>query len=229
MHNYNASIITTHIMSHQLEDDSDSEMESVPSFASFAEILAYYRKFLSGEIRSCPTHCGPLEEESSQILWELLMINKLGILTIDSQPGSTMKLDAEEPDDSTCTTISQRAYLDCYMSYELAMKLVRLLRGSRFLIFAQKYTEPSNDEPITTIPVTITLQGQYCIGTETAMPIQWLSPDFDSILAETPPEKWSEITQDLYSVRILDPIWGRKSALFNEVILTLTASPDSNM
>lgn len=189
------------------------EAPFVPSFKSFEDILNHYHKFLGGEIDSCPTHDGPLDEESSKILPELLRINKCGVLTVDSQPGLV------EIQNDNCQ-IQQLAYLDCYMHQSKYEHLVKELDGKDIVMFGAEYTKPSNEPPKGNIPVTVSLN---CIDDEwqsdvlTAMPLNWLSDDLDIILEETAPKISSRIKKGLYSVRIVETVWGREKHLFETI------------
>lgn len=213
---------------HHYDSCSDNEDIDVPEFDSFADIIAHYRKFLTGEIQSCPTHLGPLNEESAVILPQLLVLNKHNILTVDSQPGSSEFIGDATITDSYFGEVKvkkleviQRAYVDCYMSRSLYEDfLSEELTMTEFMIFAEPYRAPSLD-PTVSVPVTVS---KYMYGGEsyskvgTAMPVGWASHDMIEILNGTPVDKKNEIIKDIYSVRILDTIWGRKTALFDALV-----------
>jgi hypothetical protein len=194
----------------------------VPAFNSFEEILAHYRKFLKGKMTSCPTHDGPLEDESKPILSELLKMNKY-VLTVDSQPGleEVSTLDG---------TYKQRAYVDCFMSKKKYKQVTQLLTANTdLLIFGERYTKPSTNPPKASIPVSIVLTTDPSdatdviekIAVESELPMGWLSEDMELILTNTPVEKQRKILVNLYSVRILDPIWGRQKYLFEHMAAAL--------
>lgn len=193
----------------------------VPAFNSFKDILTHYRKFLKGKIDGCPTHDGPLEEESMLILPELLKINK-SVLTVDSQPGLI-----EDTREETC---KQRAYVDCFMSKKQYTKLSQLLMANTdLMVFGRRYKKASKNPPQILIPVTIFLTTDPTdsfdvdvqVEVHSAMPLNWLSQDMELILSGTSTEKQAKILKDLYSVRILDPIWGRQKYLFENVVAAL--------
>ncbi len=202
------------------------------AFDSWQSILDFYQQFLKGEVDSCPTHGGPLDPESSEILKELLEINRLGVLTIDSQPASRsfqakarLCVGDDEEREVTDLVSLQRAYLDCYMPERLYERLAQKLLMSKFLLFAQKVGPASEDPPSMSLPVSITsysLDGEDYDDIETAMPIGWHAPDMEFVLLDSTPEVQAEVLEDLYSVRILDPSWkGTKSRLFSAVVYCL--------
>lgn len=213
---------------HHHEDSSDNEDIDVPEFDSFIDVIAYYRKFISGEIQSCPTHGGPLDDETIPIVPQLLVLNKHNILTVDSQPGSIDVIgDATITDlhfgeiDVKKLEVIQRAYVDCYMDRSLCEDLSEELSGTEYIVFEEPYRAPTGETPTVTVPVTISkfmYGGETYNKVESAMPVAWGAPDMICILNGTAVAKKNEIIRDIYSVRIMDTVWGRKTALFDTLV-----------
>lgn len=194
--------------------------EEGPTFSSMQDILDYYNDYLSGKLEGCPTHDGPLEQETMRILPDLLRLNRLGILSVDSQPGLKEQFPGGE--------LYQRAYLDCYMPLEIYSKLETALMGTNFCFYGQKYSSPEDDKsPTALVIVSYALErDSETHGMKTVilteMPIGWISPDMDIILENTPEDIKVQILDDLYSVRIMDPVWGNEGALFKKLVEILS-------
>jgi len=169
---------------------------SVPTFHYFSEIVQHYRDFLEGKINRCPTCFGPLAEESKIILPQLLKINAAHIVSINSQPGV---------ENDEC---QQRAYLDCLMREETAKLLVSKLSSSDFVLFAKPYSH--SREIFCRIPVTIVDEEIV-----TNLPVG-LCNDMDYILENSPDKDF--IIANIWHVRIFDPIWGRETELFDQIV-----------
>lgn len=203
----------------------------VPLASSWPSLLEYYHSFLEGKIDCVPTHDGPLEEESKKILPQLLKINEAGILTVDSQPGMKDPIGRGEIyRKGKMTTVKkleehQRAYLECYMPARLCSRLAKKLALTELLVFRQKYIKTSEEEPEMNVPVTIIkyrYKGKNYQEVESAMPTDsWVGPDMEFILENTLDSTRKTILSDLWLVRILDPVWGRESYLFDQILLVL--------
>jgi hypothetical protein len=61
-------------------------MEHWESADTFEKIQKLNILFLKGVIKSTPYHAGPIDYETESMLKRLIKINKLGLLTFDSQP-----------------------------------------------------------------------------------------------------------------------------------------------
>ncbi len=170
---------------------------TVPAFHNFGEIVQHYRDFLQNKIDACPTHGAPLDPESIGILQQLLAINAAQVVSVDSQPGLLEK------------EFKQRAYLDCLMEEETYQRLSKKLLETEFMVFANPYAY--SDRILNQIPVTL-YHGIPC----TSLPIGSCN-DMEFILENTPRELHEGILCDLWQVRILDPVWGRPTKLFDRV------------
>jgi len=218
-----------------IKSDNDEIVDiPVPPFSSYEEILILYRKFIEGKVDSVPTHLGHLEEESAAIVNHLLKINSLGVLSIDSQPGSILQIQHTElmHRGEICNVTDleskQRAYLECLLPKKLFKKLQKGLLSSEFILFYERISELGVEpEYIHHIPVTIT---SYLYGdkkyqlAETTLPVGiflW-GDSLDIIMSSTEDENKKNISKDMYSVRILDPIWGRLDYLFVKIIEVLS-------
>ena len=171
---------------------------SVPSFENYEAILQHYRDFLNGKINECATHGGPVKEE---ILPQLLAINEGQIIAVDSQPGMLEK------------ECKQRAYLDCLMKKDNYDRLFSKLLQTELVLFANPYQH--SEESVHHILVTLEYEEPY-----TKLPIG-LCNDMAQILSSTALEYREAIMEDLWQVRILDPVWGRATYLFDQVVAAL--------
>lgn len=211
-------------------DSFQEEMPSFPIFQSWKEIIDFYQKFLSGKIESCPTHGGPLEEESQVIKAQLLAINRLSVLTIDSQPG-LLKANGSGNiywrgrerlvDRIECR---QRAALLCFMYKPQLEKLKKAFVKKDYLIFAQRAkVGVDSGAPRFTTPITTTsfvYRGKERTITESRQSTDgWISCDMEMILEGSSEKKM--ILKNLYQVNLLDPVWGRTTQLFDDLIVAL--------
>ena len=53
---------------------------------TFPDLITLNRRYLQGDIPTTPYHCGPIEEETHQLVSGLLRLHDFGILTYQSQP-----------------------------------------------------------------------------------------------------------------------------------------------
>ena len=175
-----------------------------PVFQSFSEIVQHYRSFLEGKIEECPTYGGRLDEESAIILSQLLKINAAQIITVNSQPGFNQIVNEVK--------VKQRAYVDCLMKEETYYKIFDHLVATEFIILKTQYVH--SDEILHQIPVTT-------VGdiVATSIPIGYCT-DMQIILKNTSLECQEIIMRNLCRVIIFDPIWGRTTDLFENIVVT---------
>ena len=212
---------------------TEEERPTFPIFKSWAEIIAYYRRFLSGELDQCPTHGGPLEDESKVIGEQLLEVNRLGVLTVDSQPGFIEREGKAKfhwrgrVRHMTKYESRQRAALLCFMYKPQLQKLKKAFAKKDHLIFAQRAKLIGTMEaPKMTIPITaisFVYRGKERHEVDSEQPTDgWLSSDMEIILNGSSTADAKKIMKDLYQVHLLDPVWGRSTQLFDDLIAALS-------
>lgn len=195
---------------------------------SFQYILDYYYRFLQGELQEVPTHFGPLDEESAIILPQLLQLNRLGFLTVESQPGEkevytdlTFPFMFPHPQNVTFKSpqeiISvQRGQVSGYMTIEMAYAIERELNPTELLMFITELDNPDSNGQAITITMSYTSDNVYQ-HVFTSSPVDYPDPkeELTMILQvlQLPP-----LTEDLVHVTIIDPIWGRPTYLFDVLI-----------
>lgn len=111
----------------------------------YNKLLVTYREFVKGDSDECPTHDGPLEEETESIVSHLVKLNELRLLTFDSQPGRSEVSSYGE-------TESQRAYLEYYIETELWAKIELQLLTTDLVYFNQPASDKS--ELVKSVPVS---------------------------------------------------------------------------
>lgn len=186
----------------------------MPEFSSYQELLDYYHKFLKREVKSPHDE---LMEESDVIVSQLLAINRAGILSFSSQPGSQIVMDRGE--------YKQRAYLSCYMKLKLAQKLQeKYINNPRIILYIEGLAT-LKEKPLASIPVSIETtdeelyyeyideEGDVC----TSIPIGFNFPDLETMLSNTSTEKRMIIAKDLVQVHFIDFEWCEESYLFDSV------------
>lgn len=203
-----------------------------PVFSTWEEIIDFYRKFLSGEIEDCPTHSGPLEEESEVIKQQLLNINKLKVLTVDSQPGLSELHQQHEIfwrgkfRDATNVEFRQRAALACFMHKPLLDKLRKAFVKKDYILLSRKVRlNRQEHDSKSAIPITIssfTYHGKERVEVQSRQCLDEIATDdMDFILNETPEDLSKVILKDLYQVNLVDPVWGRPTQLFDDLLEAL--------
>ncbi len=187
----------------------------MPDFSTYQELLDYYHKFLKREVKSPHDE---LMEESDVIVPQLLAINRAGILSFSSQPGSQEVMADGE-------VYLQRAYLSCYMKLELAQKLqAKCLDDPRIIIFIEGFNA-LGIEPLTTIPVSIEKvdeksDDEYAdmeSNVLTFVSIGFSYTDLGNMLSDTSVEKHAIVVKGLVQVHFIDLVWGDKTHLFDSV------------
>ena len=187
----------------------------MPEFSTYQELIDYYHRFLKREVRSLHDE---LEEESDVIVPQLLAINRAGILSFSSQPGSQEVADDGE-------VFLQRAYLSCYMKLKLVQKLqAKCIGDDRIIVFIEGLAA-LQEEPLTTVPVSIEKideksDDEYAgmeSNVHTFVSLGFKYQDLDNMLYHTGAEKRAIIVKDLVQVHFIDLVWGDKTHLFDSV------------
>ncbi len=126
---------------------SDVDDDIMPADCNtYDKIRNYYLSYLKDEVNSCPTHAGPVEEETQCILPQLITLTKMEFITIDSQP----TLSAEENFGD-----AQYAYLNTFIPRELWRAMVPIIDS--------KYPEILYQESQVTFDPTLQFGGRYTI------------------------------------------------------------------
>lgn len=64
-------------------------LEPFETAKTYADLIAANVLFLEGTLRQSPYHYGPIDKETEPILQDLIKLNKLGFITVQSQPAGS--------------------------------------------------------------------------------------------------------------------------------------------
>src|SRR4051812_40501426 len=81
--------------------------------------------FLSHKIDSTPWHTGPMEPETLLIAKDLIEINRLGLVTLTSQPGLKILLTDK---------LIQRAYVECICLADMVPKVMEMIKHANLWV-----------------------------------------------------------------------------------------------
>lgn len=147
-----------------------------------------------------------------RVLPKLLALNECGFVTFNSQVGSL------EP------TERKRAYVDGFIHRTVWPYMLQMMMETEFLVMARSYTSsPSRqDKENMRLPVTVdvTQHPPYMNSSTTLTPWPWEDGEINipkraiSLLRANPLMK-QDFEEEGLIVSVLDPVWGRESALID--------------
>ena len=191
------------------EDEEDELRERditahYPKAKSFRDLIKLNIDFLRGE-RASPRYYGSIHDgnpESIASLRKMIQINKLGLLTIDSQPGEVIPKYGHK----------QRPYITGVANLKIAHHLYEVLNHHVIVTICPLWAEFNIDD----------LQaGAFSCGsilatyddnqpfTHVGAHINGLQPDF----AYIKPALANKLLDKAWAVNIVDPVWGRDAAV----------------
>lgn len=106
---------------------------------TFRDVLHLYVEYLSGRLAEIPTYSGPLNADTVAQLGDIREINRLGLLTVDSQDGLTEETKTDGHN-------YQRAYITAVAPTNFVQRVAeRLYRSSDVLVFHQAMNQLPHD------------------------------------------------------------------------------------
>lgn len=112
---------------------------------SYGDLLNLNISYLTGRINNTPWHDCNICSETYTILPELIKINKLGLLTTDSQPGTCI-YGGFSGHDHLRYDEEQRGYIECFVYKSIIDRLVRaLLKTGEVIIILMNRDTKHND------------------------------------------------------------------------------------
>jgi hypothetical protein len=181
--------------------DVDDERERWYQPLDLAQLGELTARWLEGETWSPWQTGSPPSDETEPLAEALAEMNRLGFVTIESQPGVG---DPRWP---------QRAHVDGLCNEEVADRLAGLSLGSDLVVI----THYPRVEATYEIPVSLE-DGRTCTIAAGAMPADGLWADMH---AET-----VRAVADAWQVTVLDPQWGRNDLLW-EAVRRALRDPDA--
>lgn len=166
---------------------------------TFEELIDAYILHLEGKIPVTPTYGGALFPDTIAQVDNIIKLNKLGFLTLDSQDGlrTENKL--------------QRAYIDGYMYNNTFQKIVsKLIRTEIIYMSFYLIIEIEEDHP--RFPVTIKIP-ENTMETSISLIGYGNCSDWDNILDMSPELEDNVDIKELRFVQFIDPIWCRSNLL----------------
>lgn len=105
----------------------------------FEDYQTYICKYLNGEYENTPWHYGEIDTETINLLYDLKNLNKLGFITINSQPGTYIKTDKYME--------LQRGYIEGFMKKNLFNKLLKNIKSikNNFVIYYYNFNKKQID------------------------------------------------------------------------------------
>lgn len=170
------------------------------SLSDHAELMVAW---LRGEDEQIPCHCRPPDQETQEIVPQLVQINQHGLVTHNSQPAR----DGGEWE--------QRAYLDAYGPGEL-VRLVADAAGQAGLLVWVTDADGREAWPgagWARVPVTRSPDGD-CTWVGHAMTAGDALPRWDEVLSPAA----AKVFFDAWFISIVDPDWGRPDLLWETVL-----------
>jgi len=161
-------------------------------------------RWLEGRLQKTPWYDFPPDEETEAIAEWLARLNRAGLVTDGSQPGMSL-------DSYGC---AQRAFLTAYTSEVVAKRVAALSLYTDLIVF---FFEPGG-------------AGGYMVPVTVAEfhPCTWAGSCFGEVAVEDFGRDLSIAVRDelraAWEVTVIDPVWGRKSYLW-EAVVGAVASP----
>jgi hypothetical protein len=90
---------------------------------TYGDLIKVNLLFLNGKLKMTPYHLGPIDPETFPFLTKLRKINKMGFVTVNSQPGTCKEFDSTEE----TYLKEQRAFLQGFFSRKFTPVLIREL------------------------------------------------------------------------------------------------------
>jgi len=107
---------------------------------NFQDFIKSNLLFLNGEYKQTAYHCGPVHEETIPILFNLKILNKLGMFTYDSEPPYSEERFIEINGYGYYELFQQRAYLEGYIENKNATKLKKFLDSQNDIYYSIEYS-----------------------------------------------------------------------------------------
>lgn len=172
------------------------------AYSNYADALYGYQKYLVGENDGIPTYDGPLDEETKELVPDLVELNKNGFLTVDSQPGVL--------NDETW----QRSYVEFFVKKSVWDKLYAFLMYSDLFYVYCDISNPLSCSSCSSWPLTIDIVDGVGICETAFNPSSMDAETTFEILTEgcTPTAK-ENIGKNLVWAVVVDPVWGRTDLL----------------
>ena len=187
------------------EDEEDELRERditahFPKAKSFRDLIKLNIDFLRGE-RASPRYYGSIHDgnpETVASLRKMIEINRLGLLTIDSQPGEVYPEHGHK----------QRPYITGVANYNLARHLYGELNHHAIVTVCPLWAEFSIEDlqagAISCGSILATYDNNQPF-THVGANMNGLEPDFDHIK----PALANKLLEKAYAVNIIAPVWGR--------------------
>jgi hypothetical protein len=99
-------------------------MDTFQKITNLKELIQANVQFLKGYLNRSPYHCGPIDTETLPMLEDLVELNELGCITINSQP----PIDEFYFLDSMCHQTQQKSYVEGYMLASILDEFVRFMK-----------------------------------------------------------------------------------------------------
>lgn len=189
-----------------MQDEYDKDMkERWFEAETFPDLCQLTVEWLRGAFKVAPNHYGPPAPETMSIQSQLIAINEAEILTTCSQPGYIR--DGRK----------QRAYLEGACWPEDFSKIQKLDDLGLVVLEFPQQLEPEGDSFATIVVSEIEGRPSTFMGRRSA----------DDLNGYNQHESYELGTQIGYLVpfQIIDPVWGRESYLFNQVLELMKEQP----
>jgi len=196
-----------------MSDDSDSTIieidnciDAFEDTTSIDEIKKLNLDFVEGKMYATNYHLGPLNTETKKIHKEIIKMNKLGFITVNSQPGFIKGNNMQRG--TVCGLIEKNKY--------------KKFRKELFAICDNIYIKITNDnniielmKPFNKVPewFTVTIDGGYPY-THTAL-------DNEPCESFRKCKIYPKLIKKYHEIEIIDMEWGRKNYIHKKVVKIL--------